>query len=164
MYGSSGGYNTFIHSSVFAVVRCNTSGGLNKKTPPTRTHHAQQYYSSTTAAHTTPHPPTMYSSTALRTAGVREYVHAQLVAVSYWDFHVLTTPAKTRIEQARPRELLSTPLAHRVGLRRPIFRQRQQGRPCLVGMARSLGRGGSGGAWENHSLAGHTKTEVVLKI
>ena len=36
----------------------------------------------------------MYSSAAARyKAAVREYVHAKLVAASYWDFHALQSPA-----------------------------------------------------------------------
>ena len=69
-------------------------------------------------------------------------------------------PRHTGIEQARPREHLSTPPARRVGLRRPIFRRRHLVvLPRGADVARSRGREGSGGARENRSPVGHIKTD-----
>ena len=58
----------------------------------------------------------MYNCTAVRTAAVplREYVHARLVGVSYWDFHVFMIPGKNGDQASRPREHLSSLPARRV--------------------------------------------------
>ena len=59
--------------------------------------------------------------------------------------------------------LLMSP-ARRVRLRRSFCSRGHLGLPCGAGVVRSHGRGGSGGARENGCSAGHTKTEIVLKI
>ena len=88
-------------------------------------HHVQQYHGCSTvaAARTAPDPatqaPTLYSSTAARTAAVREYVDAQVVAASYWDFNVLTIPRHIG-DLGR---LLSTLSARRVWRWGPFFRR-----------------------------------------
>ena len=72
----------------------------------------EQYYSSSTYS-TRPtdpptHPATMCSSTAARTA-IREYVHAQFIAVSNVGFHVFTISPPYRGPGTAPFDALRSP-------------------------------------------------------
>ena len=75
------------------------------------------------------------------------------------------SPPSRRLSKPSPGGHLPMPPAHRVRLRRPFVRRRHlRGLPCGAGVARSRGRGGSGGARESRCPARPTKTEADLKI
>ena len=107
--------------------------------------------------------PTIYHAAAVDT---RTLVALAATAVetrkskkrSCWDFHLFDEPPPYRRPGTVP---FDAPRSPRLALR-PVS-SADRALCCHVGRA-WRGRGGSGGARESRRFAGHTKTEVVLKM
>ena len=118
-------------------------GGTPPTQPPTHPR-ACTMYSRTTAVvlqqqqqhvqHPTHRPrwPMMYVRAAQCTTAIHEYVHAEVVSASYWNYHVFTI---SRLIGDRGR-LLSTLRVCRVLVWGTFFRQSDYVVPCAAGVAR----------------------------
>ena len=87
--------------------------------------------------------------------------------IFYRDFHCYMIPRQNGDRASlSPGTSFHAPVSQRIGLQRPIFRRRQRGRSCGVGVARSRGLdpGGTGDARESRFPAAHAKTEIVYEM